>query len=119
MKEVIDMIKALNVEELRQWLINGNNPNRSLGDNYNFSILQYVLDELDDDEFDNQKGSNIVSLLIEYNVDVNQCCGNKNELPIFKAIKENNLEITKLLLKAGANIDFIDNIGESPLRYAV
>jgi ankyrin repeat protein len=117
MKNIIEIINNLEIKKLEKWLKQGNDPDIVLGDDYKFTILQYVLDGLDDDE--NQQIINIVNLLIDYNVNVNECLGEYNEHPLFKAIKENNLSIVKILLKAGATIDFADDIGDSPLRYAV
>jgi ankyrin repeat protein len=44
--------------------------------------------------------------------------GRKNNTPLLYAIKNNNTEISRLLINAGADIDAKNNDNNTPLQYA-
>lgn len=59
-----------------------------------------------------------LNLLIDYVANVNMWRSN-NDLPINKAIEENNIELVELLISAGANINLQGSYGYAPLHIAV
>lgn len=78
-------------------------------DGYYISILQYVISHL--------KNENISTFLIEH-MDVNRK-DTLGETPLFYAVSEGNLKLTKTLLEKGANVNSRDILNGSPLSAAI
>ena len=95
----------------------------------NLEIMKILLDEGADINAKNDDGSTLLSFssahgrleliqfLINNGADVNAGSGDK--VPIFRAIYNNDPNVIKALINAGAEIDRIDSTGETPLFYTI
>ncbi len=116
--ELIDAMEAGNVEALKSWLDEGGDPDAVLARTgyEGSSVLMHVLMNIDEPEGD-APILEMLRLLIGKGVDVNG--SGKEERheypPVFWAITENRVEIVKLLLEAGASLDFRTSEGETAL----
>ena len=115
--EIINIIENYDVEALGKWLDEGGNPNLLAGYNENKTFLiQYVLYGIDDFQND-EVVIKMLKLLIKKGANVNNDV--EDEYPILYAVIEQKLNIVKVLLDAGANIDITDETGRTPLTSAV
>lgn len=62
------------------------------------------------------KKQKLLNFLIEQGCDVNFVCMDKS--PLMYAVLQGNFEFVKILVEAGANIDFENEMGKSAIYYA-
>lgn len=116
--ELIDAMEAGNAEDLKRWLDAGGDPEAILARTgcEGCSVLMHVIMDIDEPEGD-APILEMLKLLIEKGVDVNDS-GKEDSHdypPVFWAITENRVEMVKLLLDAGASLDFRTPEGETAL----
>lgn len=116
--ELIDAMEAGDAEALKRWLDAGGDPNAILARTgyEGCSVLMHVIMDIDEPEGD-APILEMLKLLIEKGVNVNHS-GKEDSPdypPVFWAITENRVEMVKLLLDAGASLDFRTSEGETAL----
>ncbi|XP_044575358.1 ankyrin-1-like [Cotesia glomerata] len=83
----------------------------SLKSNLGYDLLRLSLEN---------KHPNITQLLLKYGIEINRTIARKTcNTPLHLAIKNNDLNIVKLLLKNGANTKYLNSKGKTPLYLAV
>ena len=112
-EEIISIIENKDIDALKEWIDKGGKANMILGepDGYLESLIQYALDEIEDDEDIYIK---MIEILIENGADVNYTHEAYNA-PVFQAIYLNSSKILKLLLDSGAHINLVGEERETPL----
>jgi len=115
--EIIKIIENHKVDELKEWLEKGGDPNFCSGLTKDKpSLIQHVLFGIGEPETE-QLVIKMLQLLIDKGADVNKC--SEDAYPILCAVSEERSQIVKILLEANANIDVIDKFGDTPLTSAV
>lgn len=61
----------------------------------------------------------ILKMLLSYGADANACTSDRNLTPLIAATKCKQVDCMKLLLKAGANVDYRTSVGSTALHLAV
>ncbi|MFZ4929423.1 ankyrin repeat domain-containing protein [Chryseobacterium sp. Mn2064] len=109
-EEIISILENKDIEALKAWINKGGDAAMILG-KLRESLIQYALDEIEDDEDTYIK---MIEILIENGADVNFTHEAYNA-PVFTAIYFNNPKILKLLLDHGADVNLVGEERETPL----
>ena len=91
------------------------NPDIGLRDQYGDTPLHHILDHIG--HFPEGRVVEIVRLLLEYEADPN-IRTRSGSTPLHRASSRGSLEVTRLLLSHGANVDEQDNNSRSPFQVA-
>jgi ankyrin repeat protein len=111
---IVDLIKEDKFEEFKALILEEDYPiNEYIVQHKhykNMNLLHFCLD-LNKNTFS--------EFLINYKADINAPDGNDKWTPIMYTIQKKNFPLSKLLLEKGANVDYKDTDGFSPLAVAV
>lgn len=105
-------------------LENGADPNIQNKDFRYFAPIHYIINSIINNKSNEVylKLFKILKLILKFGADPNLSGPNQNDhqepdmIPLFLAIKSNNLEIVELLLASGATVDFIFNSPRGSIR---
>ncbi len=106
------------VDSVKMLLENGANPDtigiKKLGEPVLFEIVESI-----DSKFDNPyKTRTIAELLIKHGANVNYAVGKLLETPLYEAASHGRVDLCKLFIENGAEVNTIDWIGRTPLHGA-
>jgi ankyrin len=104
------MAKEQNLDLVRLLLDSGANAN-AVTLEHRFTPLQLAL-------WSKDAGPNIIDLLIEYGADINAGAGEAEQKPLHVCVSTGNIDMVRLLLARGADIEAHDKAGATALHYA-
>lgn len=113
-EEIISIILNKDIEALKEWINNGGDAKTLI---YEESLIQYIIDEIEDGDEDIYV--KMIKVLIENGADVNYFDEEYNA-PVFQTIYLNKPKVLKLLLENGANVNLVGDASETTIiRVAV
>lgn len=108
-EEIISIILNKDIEALKEWINNGGDAKTLI---YEESLIQYIIDEIEDGDEDIYV--KMIEVLIENGVDVNYFDEEYNA-PVFQTIYLNKPKVLKLLLENGANVNLVGDASETTI----
>lgn len=120
-KNIADAISRYDVEALKNWLANTADPNTTITageDHQGANALQHVLMSIDGPQ-DDAALIAMTRMLIEKGADVNAVAVTGDYPPLYWAVTESRPALAKLLLEAGAIVDYRSDTGDTLLVMAM
>jgi ankyrin repeat protein len=108
-EEIINIILNKDIKALKEWINNGGDAKTLI---YEESLIQYIIDEIEDGDEDIYV--KMIEVLIENGVDVNYFNDEYNA-PVFQTIYLNKPKVLKLLLENGANANLVGDASETTI----
>ena len=119
-EKLYKIIIEKDIKAFKEWLEKGGNPN-SIAGKPGFDgtlLLLEVVMQIDEPE-DDAPLVEMMRLLIEKGADVNAVANDNDYSALYWVVSENRPAMAKLLLDAGADVDFRTDTGDTPLVVAM